>query len=221
MTAAAPVSPIPVAPAGLTRRAKRFVEVEGIRLPQHGIGRHRDAWMRHGIPAAEVDRVAAFQDRWGGLALPPAPFYESGPRILDADVPEGSTAEGWWIPAGNGRVSMTYGFMIGPGGEFGIHGSRWAPLHATTDGWVKSLALAAHARRWAQTITRTTGKIVDSLDLDGYEQVSEVQGLTDTWWRGKGSLIALYRGEAVGLDAPQCLEAHVYSGLDEWGLHGG
>jgi hypothetical protein len=43
----------------------------------------------------------------------------------------------------------------------------------------------------------------------------------DTWWRGKDSLVALYRGEAVGLDAPQCLEAHIYEGLDQWGLHGG
>ena len=116
---------------------------------------------------------------------------------------------------------MAYGFMIGPGGEFGIRGSRWAPLHSGADGWVESLALAAHARRWAKTITRTTGKAVDSLDLDGYEQVPEVQGMADTWWRGKDSLIALYRGEAVGLDAPQCPEAHPYGSLDEWGLHGG
>ncbi|MCP3754307.1 hypothetical protein [Streptomyces sp. TBY4] len=221
MTAATPPSPIPVAPDGLTRRAKWFVEVEGIRVPQQGIERHRDAWITHGIPAAEIDRAVAFQDRWGGLALPPAPFYESGPRILDADLPEGSAAEGWWIPAGHCRVSMAYGFMIGPGGEFGIHASRWAPLHASTEGWVESLALAAHARRWARTVTRITGEAVDSLDLDGYEQVPEVQGITDTWWRGTDSLIALYRGEAVCLDAPRCLEAHLYGGLDEWGLHGG
>jgi hypothetical protein len=116
---------------------------------------------------------------------------------------------------------MAYGFMIGPGEEFGIYGSRWAPLHASTDGWVESLALAAHAGRRARTITKITGKAVDSLDLDGYEPVPEVQGLTDSWWRGKDSLIALYRGEAVGLDAPQCLEAHIYGGLDKWGLHGG
>ncbi|MFH8974265.1 DUF6233 domain-containing protein [Streptomyces sp. NPDC017890] len=87
MTAATPVPPIPVAPAGLTRRAKRFVEVEGVRVPREDIERHRDAWLRHGIPAAQIDRVAAIQDRWGGLALPPAPFHESGPRILDSVEP--------------------------------------------------------------------------------------------------------------------------------------
>jgi hypothetical protein len=25
----------------------------------------------------------------------------------------------------------------------------------------------------------------------------------------------------MGLDAPQCFEAHIYSGLDEWALNGG
>ncbi|GAA3045174.1 hypothetical protein GCM10017562_03050 [Streptomyces roseofulvus] len=221
MTAATPVSPVPVAPAGLTRRAKAFVELAGIRVPRQGIELHREAWVEHSIPAAEIDRAEAFQDRWGGLALPPAPFYEGGPRILGADVPEGSAAEGWWFPAGDCRVSMAYGFMIGPGGEFGVYCSRWAPLHASTDGWVESLALADHARRWAKTITRVTGTAVDFLDLDGLEPVTEVVGLADTWWRGKDSLIAVYRGEAVCMDAPGCLEAHVYGGLDEWGLHGG
>ncbi|MFD7082394.1 hypothetical protein [Streptomyces sp. NPDC059918] len=221
MTADDSASPIPVGPAGLSRRAQRFVELDGIRLRRQDLRRHRDAWAGHGIPAAEVERAAAFQDRWGGLALPPAPFYEGGPRVLDADCPEGSAAAGWSFPAGYCRVSMAYGFMIGPDGAFGIDAHRWTPLHASTDGWVESLALAAHARRWAETVTRLTGKAAAALDLDGYEPVPEVQGMTDTWWRGRDSLVALYRGEAVGLDAPQCLEAHVYGGLDEWGLHGG
>nr|WP_245234759.1 hypothetical protein [Streptomyces flavochromogenes] len=49
----------------------------------------------------------------------------------------------------------------------------------------------------------------------------EVRGVNDNWWRGKGSLIAVYRREAVGLDAPQCFEAHIYGGLGEWALHSG
>ncbi|MFF1691277.1 MULTISPECIES: hypothetical protein [unclassified Streptomyces] len=221
MTADDSVAPIPVGPVGLSRRAKKFVEVHGIRLRRQDIRRHRDAWIGHGIPAAEIDRAAAFQDCWGGLALPLAPFYEGGPRILGADCLQGSAAEGWSFPAGDCRVSMAYGFMIGPDGAFGIDAYRWTPLHASTDGWAESLALAAYARRWAKTVTRITGKAAEALDLGGYEPVPEVQGVTDAWWRGKGSLIALYRGEAVGLDAPQFLEAHIYAGLDEWGLHGG
>lgn len=109
---------------------------------------------------------------------------------------------------------MAHGFMIGPEGAFGIDAYRWTPLHASTDGWVESLALADHAGRCAKTVTKITGKAVQSLELRGYEPVLEVKAVTDTWWRGKDSLIALYRGEAVGLEAPQCLKAHVYGGLD-------
>ncbi|QNE73294.1 hypothetical protein F0344_00435 [Streptomyces finlayi] len=63
MTTGTPVPPVPVAPAGMTRRAKRSVEVEGIRVPRQDIARLRDARIRNGIPAAEIDRVVAFQDR--------------------------------------------------------------------------------------------------------------------------------------------------------------
>ncbi|MER6782380.1 MULTISPECIES: hypothetical protein [unclassified Streptomyces] len=221
MTAGSPVSPIPVGPTGLSSRARRFVEVAGIRVPRQDIRRHRDAMIRHGIPAAEADRATAFQDRWGGLALPPAPFYEGGPRTLDAGCPERMAGQGWSFEAGQCRVSMAYGFKIGPDGAFGIDAYQWTPLHADTDGWVESLALADHARRWARTVTRIKGKAVEALNLGGFELVPEVRGVTDNWWRGEDSLIAVYRGEAVGLDAPQCLEAHIYGGLDEWGLHGG
>lgn len=155
-----------------------------------------------GSITSSIDRAAAFQDRWGGLALPPAPFYEGGPRILQADCPERMSEDGWPFPAGNCRVSMGYGFRIGPDGAFGIDAFRWVPLHGNTDGWVESLTLAAHARRWARTVTRIKGKAVESMDLGGFEPVPEVQGVTDTWWRGGDSLI-------------------IYGGLDEWGLHGG
>ncbi|MFF0752980.1 hypothetical protein [Streptomyces sp. NPDC004267] len=94
-------------------------------------------------------------------------------------------------------------------------------LHAGTEGWVESLAPAGHARRWAETVTRIRGTDVDDLNLEGYEPVPEVLGLTDTWWRGEDSLIALYRGEAAAMEAPRCLEAHIYGGLDDWGVHGG
>ena len=193
----------------------------GIRVPGQDIRRHRDARSGHGIPAAEVDRATAFHDRWGGLALPPAPFYKGGPRILNAGCPERMPGQGWWFEAGDCRVSMAYGFMIGPDGSFGIDAYHWTPLHTDTDGWVESLALADHARRWATTVTRIKGQAVEALDLGGFEPVPEVRGVTDNWWRGEDCLIAVYRGEAVGLEAPQVLEAHIYGGLDEWGLHGG
>lgn len=206
------------APEGLSRRARLFVEVHGLCVPQQDIRVHRDVWLSHGIPAEEIDRAVAFQERWGGIALPPAPAYEGGPRVLEADFPEGPASDGWRFPAGDCRVSMAYGFMIGPGGEFGIDADCWTPLHASTEGWVEALALAHHAGYWARTVTKIKGDAVDDLDLDGFEAVPEVQGLADTWWRGKDSLVAVYRGEAVGFSAPQCQEAHIYGGLDRWGL---
>ncbi|MFD8642289.1 hypothetical protein ACFV14_18530 [Streptomyces zaomyceticus] len=208
------------APEGLSRRARYFVEGHGLRVPCRDLTPFREAWLERGIPAAEIDRAMAFQTRWGGLALPPAPAYEGGPRVLETDVPEGSAADGWRLPAGDCRFSMAHGFMIGPGGEFGIDANHWTPLHASTEGWVEALALADHAGYWARTITKIKGAAVEELDLDGFEPVPEVQGLADTWWRGEDSLIAVYRGTASGFDAPQCLRADIYGGLDAWGLGG-
>ncbi|MFI6967186.1 hypothetical protein [Streptomyces sp. NPDC050255] len=218
MGAAGPAHLAVSAPEGLSSRARRFVEVHGLCVPQQDIRVHRDVWLSHGIPAAEIDRAVAFQERWGGIALPPAPAYEGGPRVLEADFPEGPAADGWRFPAGDCRVSMAYGFMIGPEGEFGIDADCWTPLHASTEGWVEALALAHHAGYWARTVTKIKGDAVDDLDLDGFDVVAEVQGLTDTWWRGKDSLVAIYRGEAVGFSARQCREAHIYGGLDPRGL---
>ncbi|MFD7560017.1 hypothetical protein ACFV9E_36605 [Streptomyces sp. NPDC059835] len=220
MTADERVPLTPQAPEGLSRRARYFVEGHGLRVPRQDLTPLREAWLDRGIPAAEIDRAAAYQMRWGGIALPPAPAYEGGPRVLEAGMPEGSACEGWRFPAGDSRVSMAHGFMIGPGGEFGIDADRWTPLHASTEGWVEALALADHASYWARTITKIKGGAVEDLDLDGFEPVPEVQGLADTWWRGKDSFIAIYRGEASGFDAPQCLRAHIYGGLDAWGLGG-
>lgn len=70
-----------------------------------------------------------------------------GPRILDADAPECSAADGWLIPAGDGRVSMAYGFMIGPKGEFGISPSYWTPLHASTGTYAACSTVMSRARK--------------------------------------------------------------------------
>lgn len=85
---------------------------------------------------------------------------------------------------------------------------------------LQALALASHAGYWAKPITKIKGSAVAELDLEGLEPVPEVQGLADTWWRGKNSLVAVYRGEASGFDAPHCLRAHIYDGPDTWGRRG-
>jgi hypothetical protein len=208
------------APEGLTRRARFFVRAHGLRVDSLRVDQHRDRWLELGIPAVEVDRVAAYGARWGGLALPPAPQYDGGPRILCPDTPEGSPTEGWWFEAGMQRTAVPYSFMIGPNGEFGIHSDRWVPLHSTVEGWVESVALAHHASMWAKKITKVTGDDVDALQLEAYNAVPEVAGLADTWWRGRDSLVAIYKGEAECLSAPRCQTAFTYSGLDDWGRHG-
>lgn len=207
-------------PEGLTRRARSFLRAHALRAAELNVDQHRKRWLELGIPGPEIDRVAAYETRWGGYALPPAPCYDGGPRILSADTPEGSAAEGWWFEAGVQRTAVPYSFMIGPHDEFGIHGDRWAPLHATVEGWVESVALAHHASMWARGIKKVTGPDVDDLPLDAYEPVSEVAGLADSWWRGADTLVAVYTGEAECFGAPQCRAAFVYSGLDHWGLNG-
>jgi hypothetical protein len=209
------------APDGLTRRARDFVRAHGIKVDVRPIAEKRQRWVDRGVPAAVVDRMAGFQQRWGGLLLPPAPQYDGGPKYFGAGSPEGAASEGWWFGAGKQRTAVPYSFRVGPHGEFGIHAERWAPLHATVEGWVESLALAHHASSWAKQITKVVGADVDHLSLDAYEPVPEVRGLADTWWRGADSLVAVYRGEAECLAWPKGRTAFVYSGLDEWGLRGG
>lgn len=183
---------------------------------------HRQWWLERGVPAGLIDRMSAYQKKWGGLHLPPAPQYDGGPRYFYPDSPESDTA-GWWFEAGTQRTAVPFTFMIGPSGEFGIQAdvTGWVPLHSTIEGWVESLALSDHASTWARQITKLTGDEVDGIDLDNYEPVREVMGLADTWWRGPNSLVALYTGEGVGLDSPRARVALIYSGLDKWGLHGG
>lgn len=218
-----PVNPdlFDAVPDGLTVRARSFVRAHGVKVDVRPVERHRQGWLERGVPAGIVDRMAAFQERWGGLLLPPAAEYEGGPKYLDAGLPEGSDAEGWRFEAGMQRASVPYSFMIGPSGEFGIHAVRWAPLHATVEGWVESVALACHASAWAQRIDRVNGDDVEGVVPEGYEPVSEVRGLADTWWRGSDTLVAVYSGLAEALDFPRGRTALIYSGLDEWGLRGG
>src|SRR5262249_45037967 len=155
---------------------------------------YRDRWLERGIPAAEIDRVAAYETRWGGLALPPAPKYDGGPRILFPDTPEQAPTAGWWFEAGIQRTAVPSGYMHGPDGEFGIHGDHWVPLHRSVEGWVESVALAHHAAMWAKKITKVTGEDVNTIQLQAYEAIPEIVGLADTWWRGQDSLVAIYKG---------------------------
>ncbi|MFC9270481.1 hypothetical protein ACFTXJ_22215 [Streptomyces zhihengii] len=205
------------APEGLSRRARSLLGGHCVRVDVTPVESNRAWWLERGIPPEQIDRMAAFQDRWGGLLLPPSQQYEGGPKYFDPDVPE-EDADGWWFEAGMQRASVDFSFMIGPDDSFGIHARRWTPLHASVDGWVESVALAYHARMWSRSVTRVAGDDVDALPLADCDAVPEVRGLADTWWRGEDLLVALHTGEALCRDAPGARTAYVYSGLDTWGL---
>ncbi|MFZ3474773.1 hypothetical protein ACODT3_02195 [Streptomyces sp. 4.24] len=200
---------------GLSELAAGFLSGHGVRVERRQVEPYRAKWLDLGVPAEVIDRVAEFETRWGGLVLPPAPWYEGGPLVFGADTPEGSPGTGWWFWAGDQRSSVPFSFLIGPHGEFGIRGARWVPLHAGVEGWVESVALAHHARQWARRTTTLSGDAVEGLDLGGMDPVASVAGLADTWWRGPGTLVAVYRGEAEAFGSPRALRAHVHEGLPE------
>lgn len=202
---------------GLTRRASYVVQTRGVHVGHRPV--NRQAWLDGGAPVEVVERAVAFQQRWGGLALPPAPEYDGGPVILDAGVPEQGPAGEWYFEAGSVRAAVPHGFVVGPQGEFGIETHEWVALHATVDGWVESVALAHYAAWAARRVTRVRGVEVDDIDLDGFEPVRAVRGVADTWWHGQDRVIAIYRGEAELFGDPALRVARIYEDvtLDGWG----
>ncbi|MGW0732397.1 hypothetical protein [Streptomyces sp. NPDC002851] len=217
--------PSPQVPEGLTRWAGYFLRVHGHRVPCLEIEQYRDDWRGCGVPREVIDRAAAYQQVWGGIALPPSLLYCGGPKSLDANVPE-LTDESWWFEAGGTRVALPYEFVIGPGGEFGIYNARGVILHASIEGWVEAQALTHYATCYAKRITQVQGDEVDALDLDRFEPLPQVRGIADTWWRGTDSLIAVYRGDAECFEEPTGGIAYIYEGfseasLDSWAPRGG
>ncbi len=206
--------------ADLSARARDFVARHGVRLDAGSLEPFREPWLRAGIPAAQIDRAMAFHDRWGGICLPPATCYDGGPRSFNADFPYLRSETGWLFDAGTARTAVPYGFVIGPAGEFGLDGDHWAPLHASIEGWVESLALSGHASEWATRTTRLTGEAAGEFDLTEYTEIPEVAGLADTWWRGDGELVAVYRGEAEAYAFPAGRTTLVHTGLTDVHLNG-
>lgn len=67
--------------------------------------------------------------------------------------PEDRGTDGWCFPTGDCRVSIGYGFMIGPGGEFGIDANQWTPLHTSTQPHGQSSFWGHSSRCSAETIS--------------------------------------------------------------------
>lgn len=188
------------APEGLTPRARRFVQVHGVRVPTWTVEQHQRHWTGLGRPARAIDQLMAHQQRWGGLVLPPAVNYEGGPFHLGADDPDDDD-DGVVFTVGRPRRSVPYAFAVDRDGRFGICGSGypWVALHASIDGWVESLALTYAAREEAQLIRRITGTEADNLlaSLAVQPPIAAVAGLADNWWRIPDRYVSVSRGESL------------------------
>jgi hypothetical protein len=196
--------------------ATSFLHGHAVRMERRPVELFRARWLDMGLPADAIDRAAEFEARWGGLVLPPAPWYEGGPRAFSVSVHGGSVEEGWWFWAGDQRSSVLFRFLVGPRGEFALEGAgRKVLLHASVDGWIESVALSYHASMFAGQITKVKGAAVEDLDLSALEPVPLTAGLADTWWRGPDSLVTVYRGEADSFANPVSLRAHLYEGMPE------
>ncbi|MEW5631198.1 hypothetical protein AB1388_32315 [Streptomyces hydrogenans] len=105
-----------------------------MRLTSGRIPIFRQARERKGFRMPRLTRLSPFKGS-GAVSPCPRPLkYEGGPRVLEANAPKGTAAKGWRFSAGDRRVFMARGFMIGPGDEFGIDADRWTPLHASAEG---------------------------------------------------------------------------------------
>jgi hypothetical protein len=205
----------------LPPRARGFVYSNGVRTRPRRLDRYREDWISAGVPSEVADRAIEFQRLWGGLALPPGPFYDGGPKYFEVgDFERAETGE-WLFEVGPSRTAVPYGFMIGPDGAFGIAATRWVALHTSIEGWIGSLSLAHDAFAYAEQVTRFTNNRVDAIDFTGFDRVEEVEGLVDTWWRGDGVLLASCSGEAEAFEAPQTREVLRYTGVPGWLLDRG
>ncbi|MEU5156620.1 hypothetical protein [Glycomyces sp. NPDC021274] len=163
-----------------------------------------------------MDRAVAIQRLWGGLVLPPGPFYDGGARYFDVGGFERSESGEWLFEIGPSRTAVPYGFMIGPEGAFGIATTRWVPLHGTIEGWIESVSLAHDAFVYAERVTRYTGTRVETIDFTELEPIEVIAGITDRWWRGDDVLVARSSGEAEAFDAPQSRVALRFTGDLNW-----
>lgn len=200
---------------GLTPRARAYLVKHATRREVWTSGQTRRHWYRQGRSAREVEHVVAYQERWGGLELPPTPEYEGGPLVLDADEPVELDGLGICLDAGPQRSAMAYAFRVDGQGRFGIVADDiWVPLHGSVEGWVEAAALRQLADGLSVEPVVGTGPKVDELAKQHrLRPVKQVDGLADEWWHGPDTLLAVYRGEARLFGNPQYQTAYLYLGI--------
>ncbi|WP_191304160.1 hypothetical protein [Lentzea cavernae] len=199
-------------PDGLTSRAEQFIRDYCHWFDLETPPDRRRRLLERGIPEEQVDRYEEYDRRWGGLVLPPAPLYDEGPWYLAADCLEPSPEGGWRFESGLERTSGCFGFEIGPNDEFAVRAHAPVALHESVEGWIEAMALAYDAVHRATRISRIDR---EEVDLDGFEPVPEVRGVTDTWWRRGETLVAVHTGVNLSFCMPldQARVTRIYEGV--------
>jgi hypothetical protein len=208
-------------PSGLSLRARRFLATRATREEAPSAEKHREHWRSQSLPEAAVELAAGFQERWGGLSLPPLRYYDGGPACLTADMPGRVDGVGWCIEAGQARVEVPYRYYVDEAGRFGVHngpGRRQVPLHGSVEGWIESCALEDAAGSW-DLVARRDGEVKELVTswvprVGPLTPVPEVQGLADSWWRGDGVMVWICAGApalTAGAHAVVLAEASLYA----------
>jgi hypothetical protein len=187
-------------PTGLSLRARRFLAARATRREALSPDRHREHWRAQHLPEPVVELCASFQERWGGLSLPPTTHYDGGPTCLAADRPRQVDGLGWCLEAGQARAPVPYGFYVDEAGRYGVEWKWQVPLHETVEGWVEACALEDAAGGW-DLVARSTGQVNELLttwlpQVGPLAPLPEVRGIADTWWQGDGVIVRICSGLA-------------------------
>ncbi|TDC77963.1 hypothetical protein E1193_21485 [Micromonospora sp. KC606] len=203
-------------PAGvLSRRALSFVRAHGQRKPSNRAQRFAEQWIKQGLDRALVQQAIDYERRWGDLYLPPSVLYNGGPKYLGPDLLVGRWSDGGYIEAGPARFSVSYDFLLGPDGAFGIGDIEFIPLYASVEGWIESLALENEVRSVANEIRKLRGPEVSSLDFSAMLPFPGIPGLSESWLMDDGQIVFVSRGISLISGHLDDVVAIVYSGIPD------
>ncbi|MEV0129400.1 hypothetical protein AB0H83_13210 [Dactylosporangium sp. NPDC050688] len=199
----------------LSRRARSFVRAHGRRDPGNRAQQSSVRWSAQGIDQALIRRAIDYELRWGDLYLPPSVLYDGGPKYLGADVLLGRWSDAGYLEAGPARFSVSYDFLLGPDGTFGVGEVEFVPLYPSVEGWIESLALEAEALRSATAVRRLNGSEALSLDLAAMSPVPGVPGLSDRWLMDDERIVFVSHGLGLVHGNQDDVVAIIYSGIPD------
>ncbi len=203
-------------PAGaLSRRALSFVQGHGQRLPSNRAYQSAEDWIGQGVDRVLTQRAVEYEQRWADLYLPPSMFYNGGPRYLGSNVLVGEWSAGGYFESGPARFSISYDFLLGPDGAFGVGGVEFVPLFASVEDWIESLALEYLLRRVTTETRKFIGPEMSSLDLSAMSPFPRISGISDSWLMDDERVVFVCRGMGFLSSFPDDVFAVAYSGIPD------